>query len=86
MLKVSLAHSESKPISNHIQASNAVATLLATWAFGIAPPNLRTLANISLIVIGIAIASFGEIKFDLRGFICMWLPGSTRDCQHLTWR
>jgi hypothetical protein len=78
MLKVSLEHSDLKSISNHIQATNAVATLLATWAFGIAPPNLRTLANVSLVVIGVTIASFGEIKFDLRGFICMWLSWLTR--------
>ena len=30
---------------------------------------MRTLANVSAIVIGIAIASYGEIKFDLTGFL-----------------
>ena len=48
-----------------------MATLLATWIFGIAPPSMRTLANVSLIVLGVVIASFGEIKFDLIGFISM---------------
>ncbi|KAM0800888.1 triose-phosphate transporter family-domain-containing protein [Usnea florida] len=52
-----------------LKATNSVATLLVTWGFGIAPPDLRTLANVSLIVIGVVIASCGEIKFDLRGFI-----------------
>ena len=52
-----------------LKATNAVATLLATWIFGLAPPDMKKLANVSLIVIGIAIASFGEIKFDLVGFV-----------------
>ena len=48
-----------------------MATLLATWAFGIAPPNMKTLANVSFIVIGVAVASFGEIQFVLLGFLSM---------------
>jgi drug/metabolite transporter (DMT)-like permease len=53
------------------QATNAVATLLATWAFGMAAPSLNKLLNVSAIVIGVAIASFGELKFDGLGFISM---------------
>ncbi|KAK5625336.1 hypothetical protein RRF57_001052 [Xylaria bambusicola] len=52
-----------------LKATNAVATLLATWAFGMAAPNLNKLVNVSAIVIGVAIASFGELKFDGLGFI-----------------
>ncbi|KAI1258576.1 triose-phosphate transporter family-domain-containing protein [Xylariaceae sp. FL1019] len=52
-----------------LKATNAVATLLATWAFGMAAPNLNKLLNVSAIVIGVAIASFGELKFDGFGFI-----------------
>jgi hypothetical protein len=52
-----------------LQATTAVATLLATWAFGVASPNLKVLGNVSVIVIGVVIASFGEIQFDLLGFI-----------------
>ncbi|KAI1330997.1 triose-phosphate transporter family-domain-containing protein [Xylariaceae sp. FL0255] len=52
-----------------LKATNAVATLLATWAFGMAAPNLNRLLNVSTIVIGVAIASFGELKFDGFGFI-----------------
>ena len=55
--------------SQPMQATNAVATLLATWIFGLAPPNMKTLANVSSIVIGVAIASYGEIKFDMVGFL-----------------
>ncbi|KAI0395874.1 triose-phosphate transporter family-domain-containing protein [Xylariaceae sp. FL0594] len=52
-----------------LKATNAVATLLATWAFGMAAPSLNKLLNVSAIVIGVAIASFGELKFDGLGFI-----------------
>lgn len=44
-------------------------TLFATWAFGIAPANFKTLGNVAIIVIGVVIASFGEIKFDMLGFL-----------------
>ena len=40
-----------------------------TWAFGLAPPNLNVLFNVSFIVLGVIIASFGEIQFVLIGFI-----------------
>ena len=51
------------------QATNAVVTLLATWAFGIAPTNMKALGNVLIIVFGVVIASFGEIQFDGLGFI-----------------
>lgn len=38
---------------------------------GIAPVRLSLLGNISFIVIGVIIASIGEIKFTMIGFICM---------------
>lgn len=43
--------------------------LLATWTLGVAPVNMKTLGNVSFIVIGVIIASFGEIKFVLTGFL-----------------
>lgn len=46
-----------------------VAVLLVSWILGVAPPNLKTLGNVSLIVVGVIIASIGEIKFDLTGFL-----------------
>ncbi|KAJ6006038.1 sugar phosphate/phosphate translocator [Penicillium sp. IBT 35674x] len=52
-----------------LKATNAVVTLLATWAFGIAPANYKTLGNVGIIVVGVVIASFGEIKFDMIGFL-----------------
>ncbi|PSR81076.1 triose-phosphate transporter family-domain-containing protein [Coniella lustricola] len=52
-----------------LKATTAVAVLLATWAFAIAPPNMKVLGNISIIVVGVVIASLGEIKFEIWGFV-----------------
>lgn len=46
-----------------------VAVLIASWTLGVAPINLKQLGNVSLIVVGVVIASIGEIKFDLTGFL-----------------
>lgn len=32
---------------------------------------MKTLGNVSLIVVGVVIASFGEIKFEMVGFLSM---------------
>ncbi len=69
MLKVSNPKLQRQVRTDPTQATNSVATLLATWIFGLAPPNMKTLANVSTIVIGVAIASYGEVKFDLTGFL-----------------
>ncbi|KAJ5577655.1 sugar phosphate/phosphate translocator [Penicillium hispanicum] len=52
-----------------LKATTPVAVLLATWGMGMAPVNFKTLTNVSVIVIGVVIASFGEIKFVLVGFL-----------------
>lgn len=36
---------------------------------GTSPPNFKTLGNVSIIVLGVIIASFGELKFMLTGFL-----------------
>jgi hypothetical protein len=51
------------------QATTPVAVLLATWAMGMAPVNLKVLTNVGIIVLGVVIASFGEIKFVFIGFV-----------------
>lgn len=51
------------------KATMPVAVLLVSWVLGVAPPSLKTLGNVSLIVVGVIIASIGEIKFDLTGFL-----------------
>lgn len=50
-----------------------VAVLITSWSLRVAPVNLKTLGNVSFIVIGVIIASFGEIRFDLTGFL--WQAG-----------
>ncbi|KAI9666414.1 MAG: hypothetical protein M1821_004350 [Bathelium mastoideum] len=52
-----------------LKATTPVAVLLATWSLGVAPPNFKTLGNVSFIVVGVVIASFGEIKFVLIGVL-----------------
>ncbi|KAF2012250.1 TPT-domain-containing protein [Aaosphaeria arxii CBS 175.79] len=52
-----------------LKATTPVAVLLATWSLGVAPPNMKTLGNVSFIVIGVVIASLGEIKFVMVGFL-----------------
>ncbi|KAF2158032.1 TPT-domain-containing protein [Myriangium duriaei CBS 260.36] len=52
-----------------LKATTPVAVLLATWTMGVAPPNMKTLGNVSFIVLGVIIASVGEIKFQLTGFL-----------------
>lgn len=51
------------------QATTPVAVLLATWGLGVSPVNLKTLGNVSFIVIGVVVASLGEIKFVMVGFL-----------------
>lgn len=46
-----------------------MAVLLAGWGLAIDKPNLKILGNVSFIVIGVIVASYGEIAFNLTGFI-----------------
>jgi hypothetical protein len=52
-----------------LKATTPVAVLLSSWVMGIASPNLKVLLNVSAIVVGVILASFGEIKFVWIGFI-----------------
>lgn len=52
-----------------LKATTPVAVLLAGWMLGTEKPNMKLLLNVSFIVIGVVIASFGEIKFVLVGFL-----------------
>lgn len=42
---------------------------MSSWALGVSQPNLKVFLNVSTIVLGVIIASFGEIKFVWIGFI-----------------
>lgn len=46
-----------------------VVTLVTSWILRVAEPSLKTLGNVSLIVVGVMIASVGEIKFVMIGFL-----------------
>jgi drug/metabolite transporter (DMT)-like permease len=46
-----------------------VSVLLATWSMHIEKPNMRVLGNVTVIVLGVIIASYGEIAFVLIGFV-----------------
>jgi len=56
-----------------LKATNPVVVLLITWGLGFKPFDGKTLANVSIIVLGVIIASYGEIRFVLAGFICQAL-------------
>ncbi|KAL1902140.1 hypothetical protein Cpir12675_000039 [Ceratocystis pirilliformis] len=52
-----------------LKATTPVVVLLASWAMGNTQPKLSVLLNVSIIVLGVIVASFGEIEFVLTGFI-----------------
>ncbi|KAL8669068.1 MAG: hypothetical protein Q9168_006328 [Polycauliona sp. 1 TL-2023] len=52
-----------------LKATTPVAVLLAGWVFGTEQPSMNNLFKVSFIVIGVVIATFGEINFVLTGFL-----------------
>lgn len=46
-----------------------MAVLLTTWAFRLAEPNMKVFGNICIIVVGVIIASMGEIQFVVLGVV-----------------
>jgi drug/metabolite transporter (DMT)-like permease len=52
-----------------LKAFNAVAVLLVSWAFRISEPNRKLALIVLMISTGVAVASSGELKFNLFGFI-----------------
>lgn len=52
-----------------LKATTPVAVLLCSWGMGVSQPNLKVFLNVSTIVIGVVIASIGEIKFVMIGFV-----------------
>ncbi|KAK1761350.1 triose-phosphate transporter family-domain-containing protein [Echria macrotheca] len=52
-----------------LKATMPVAVLLSSWALGVSTPNIKVFANVSIIVLGVIIASIGEIKFVWIGVI-----------------
>jgi len=52
-----------------LKATTPVAVLFAGWFLGVSQPSLRVFLNVSVIVLGVIIASIGEIKFVWIGVI-----------------
>lgn len=52
-----------------LKATMPLAVLIAGWALGVSGTNWRQLPNVTIIVIGVVIASFGEMDFVLVGFV-----------------
>lgn len=56
-------------IPGHFQAFTPVAILLISWTFKLQEPNKKLAMIVFMISSGVALASKGELKFDLIGFI-----------------
>jgi hypothetical protein len=52
-----------------LKAVTPVAVLIASWILAVEEPNLKKLGNVSAIVVGVVIASYGEIEFRMIGFV-----------------
>jgi len=52
-----------------LKAMTPVAVLICSWALGVSQPNLKVFLNVSVIVVGVILASIGEIKFVLTGVL-----------------
>ncbi|KAI5797710.1 triose-phosphate transporter family-domain-containing protein [Geopyxis carbonaria] len=50
-----------------LKAITPVAVLLTSWALGVKKPDIGVLANVGVIVAGVALASYGELHFVLVG-------------------
>lgn len=52
-----------------LKAASPVAVLFTSWLWGVADPSMNTFLNILVIVLGVGLASFGEIQFSVIGFL-----------------
>ncbi|ODQ50205.1 DUF250 domain membrane protein [Saitoella complicata NRRL Y-17804] len=57
-----------------LKATTPVVVLLTSWGFGMTHPSLRVLLNVLVIVLGVIIASYGEIHFVTLG-VCFQALG-----------
>lgn len=72
MLKVMLAIKPSDSVPDlfvPLQAFNPVAILLISFAFRLQEPNRKLILIVLMISCGVSIASYGELEFDILGFI-----------------
>lgn len=66
-----------------LKATTPVAVLLASWALGVSAPNMKQFLNVSAIVVGVIIASIGEIDFVVIG-VLLQLAGVMFEALRLT--
>ncbi|KAK7724032.1 hypothetical protein SLS64_000366 [Diaporthe eres] len=66
-----------------LKATTPVAVLLCSWSMGISQPSLKVFLNVSAIVVGVIIASIGEIKFVMFGFL-LQIAGIIFEAMRLT--
>ncbi|EJD40218.1 TPT-domain-containing protein [Auricularia subglabra TFB-10046 SS5] len=59
----------SVPFIQMLKAFNPVAILLISWTARIQDPNKKLFAIVCMISIGVALASYGELRFNMLGFI-----------------
>lgn len=52
-----------------LKACMPVAVIITNFTMGVAPFNPKQLMNVSAIVVGVVIASYGELRFVLTGFL-----------------
>lgn len=52
-----------------LKATTPVAVLLSGWVLGVSAPNMKQFLNVSIIVVGVIVASIGEIHFVLIGVL-----------------
>jgi hypothetical protein len=50
-----------------LKAAAPIAVLLATWLFRLSEPSLSAFGNICIIVVGVVVASLGEVHFNILG-------------------
>lgn len=66
-----------------LKATTPVAVLIASWALGVSQPSLKQFLNVSAIVVGVIIASIGELDFVLIG-VLLQLAGVMFEALRLT--
>lgn len=64
------------------QAFTPVAILLISWTFRIQEPNKKLAMIVLMISIGVALASHGELRFNLFGFIIQAAAVAVRGNHH----
>lgn len=68
-MPLQVQESEHILMHHHLQAFTPVAILLISWTFRIQDPSKRLAVIVVMISSGVALASRGELRFNLAGFL-----------------